>query len=108
MPFQVLVAVVGLGTMGALYASRFQLARVLAMTQVVLVIGGWAMAQYPYVVVPDVTVADTAPEGVVWSMLTVLAVGAAPLAAAYGWMVWVFRGGDAPIDHRVPRPDGQG
>jgi cytochrome d ubiquinol oxidase subunit II len=102
LPFQVVVASVGLGTIGTLYARRYGVARVLAALQVVLVIGGWGMAQYPYVVVPDVHVSDAAPDGVLWSMMTVLAIGAPPLAAAYTWMVRIFRADDAPIDHRVP------
>lgn len=101
-PLQLTVATVGLGTIGALYARRYQVARVLAAAQVVLVVAGWALSQYPYVVPPDLTVADAAPDGVLWLTLGILGTGAAPLVAAYVWMMRVFRADDAPIDHRHP------
>lgn len=101
-PLQLTVATVGMGTIGTLYRRHFRLARFLAAVQVVLVIGGWALAQYPYVVPPDLTVAEAAPDGVLWLTLGVLGTGAAPLIGAYLWLMQVFRASDAPIDHRHP------
>ncbi len=101
-PFQLAVAAVGLGTIGALFRRRYHLARGLAVTQVVLVIGGWAAIQYPYIVIPAVTVHNAAPDRVLWTMLGVLATGAPPLIAAYAWLLRVFRANDAPLDHRQP------
>ena len=102
-PFQGLVAVFGLGTMGALWARRYRWARSLAVVQVAWVVGGWALSQYPYVVPPDITVADAAPPEVLWNMLTILTVGGPFLLMAYAWLLSVFRADDAPIDHRTER-----
>lgn len=101
-PLQLTVAAVGLGTIASLYVRRYAIARSLAALQVVLVVGGWGLAQYPYTVPPDLTVADAAPHEVLWATLAVLAVGALPLLAAYGWLMRIFRASDAPIDHRRP------
>ncbi len=91
LPFQGGVAAVGLGCIGALATRRFSIARNLAGAQVVLVVGGWAMAQYPAVLPPDLTVADAAPHSVLWALLGVLAVGTPPLLVAYGTLMHVFR-----------------
>ncbi len=94
-PFQLVVGTVGASTIGSLAARRYRLARDLAAAQVVLVVGGWAASQWPYVVPPDITVADAAPPSVVRAVLLTLAVGAGPLVAAYGALLWVFKGRDA-------------
>jgi cytochrome d ubiquinol oxidase subunit II len=94
-PFQIAVGVCGTGCIAALWFRSFQLARDLAAVQVALVVGGWAASQYPYVVPPDLTVSDAAPDRVLWTLLAVLSVGAVPLFAAYAWMVWVFKRQDA-------------
>jgi cytochrome d ubiquinol oxidase subunit II len=98
-PFQLVVATVGLSCIGSLYVRRYALARVLAALQVVLVIGGWAASQYPYLVPPELQVHDAAPDRVLWLMLGVLAVGAVPLVPTYAYLMWVFKrqGGDPPV-----------
>ena len=105
LPFQVLVGSCGLGCIYTLYAGRYGWARNLAVGQVILVVGGWAGSQFPYVVPPDVTLADHSPDNVLWLVLTILAVGAPPLVVAYAWMMWVFKGPGAPHDPRLPRQD---
>jgi len=95
LPFQVAVAVCGVGCIAALWTRSFLLARDLAAVQVALVVGGWAASQYPFVVPPDLTVHEAAPHRVLWTLLAVLGAGALPLLAAYGWMVWIFKRDDA-------------
>ncbi len=93
LPFQVLVGASGLGCIGTLWARRYTAARALVVIQVVLVVGGWAWAQYPYIIPPDLTVYDAAgPDNVQWWMLGILAAGAIPLVPTYVWMMWVFKG----------------
>jgi cytochrome bd ubiquinol oxidase subunit II len=90
-PFQIAVAAVGAGCIGSLYLRRYRSARNLAALQVVLVIGGWAASQYPYIIPPDLTVSDAAPERVTWLLLGVLVAGAIPLAPTYVYLMWVFK-----------------
>jgi len=104
-PFQIAVGACGMGCISMLYLRRYGWARNLAVIQVVLVVGGWAMSQFPYVVPPDLTLSDHAPDNVLWLVLGILAVGAPPLALAYSWMMWVFKGPGAPHDPRLPRQE---
>lgn len=90
-PFQAMVALVGAGAVGSLWVREFRLARDLSAAQVALVVCGWAASQWPYVVPPDLTVADAAPDNVSWTVLAVLAIGAGPLVAAYVTLMRVFR-----------------
>ena len=106
-PFQVGVGACGLGCIHALYSRHYQRAQVLAILQVVLVVGGWAGSQMPYVVPPDLTLGEHAPDNVLWTVLGILAVGTPPLFAAYMWMMWVFKGPGAPHDPRLPRQETQ-
>jgi cytochrome bd ubiquinol oxidase subunit II len=89
-PLQVGVAVVGLGSIGALAVRRWQAARALAAAQTVLVVAGWAASMWPHTLPPDLTVHDAAPPRVIWAALGVLAVGTPPLLAAYAWLMHVF------------------
>jgi cytochrome d ubiquinol oxidase subunit II len=54
------VALAATSASAALWARRFKVARIAAAAQTVLVLLGWALAQYPYLVVPDLTIANAA------------------------------------------------
>ncbi|MEQ1507592.1 MAG: cytochrome d ubiquinol oxidase subunit II [Myxococcota bacterium] len=89
-PFQLVVGATGLGCIGALWTRRYSWARDLAAAQTVLVIGGWAAAQWPYVVPPDLTVAHAAPPAVTRMLVATFAAGGVPLLAAYAWLLRTF------------------
>ena len=60
----------------ALWTRRFRLARLAAAAQVTLILLGWAASQYPFLVVPDVTLAGAAANPKTLRLLVwVLAVG---------------------------------
>jgi cytochrome d ubiquinol oxidase subunit II len=85
-------SVCALGALGALWARWFRLARVAAAGQVALILVGWALAQYPYLVVPDVTVSSAATAATtLWWLLAALALGAALLLPAFAYLFSVFR-----------------
>jgi cytochrome d ubiquinol oxidase subunit II len=54
------VALAATSASAALWARRFKVARIAAAAQTVLILLGWALAQYPYLVVPDLTIANAA------------------------------------------------
>lgn len=90
--FQAVVAMVGVGLVGALFGRRYPVARGLAVGQVVLLIGGFGLVQYPWIITGALTARDAAgPENVLRGTIAVLAVGAPPLGLAYVWMLRVFR-----------------
>ncbi|MEP6653311.1 MAG: cytochrome d ubiquinol oxidase subunit II, partial [Myxococcales bacterium] len=61
-PLHLVTGAAAAGALAALWWRRFQLARVLAALQVALVICGWAVSQYPFLVPPALTLwTDVAP-----------------------------------------------
>jgi len=89
---QIAVALLAVGALLALYLERYRWARVLAAGQVTLVVVGLGLAQWPYVIAPNLTFADAlAPAGVVEPMLIVLAVATPILLVALAYLFKVFK-----------------
>ena len=84
----------GAATLLLLLRRRFALARVAAAAQVVALLGGWgALLQYPYLVYPDVRLADAAaPAGVLAATLWIVGIGALFLAPALAYLFRIFKG----------------
>lgn len=89
----------------ALLRHRYRLARVAAIAQVSLLLLGWGLAQYPYLIYPDVTLHDAAaPEATLRFVLYALPVGAAVLIPSLWFLFRVFK--SRPPDEAVePRHD---
>ncbi|WNG51207.1 cytochrome d ubiquinol oxidase subunit II [Archangium minus] len=85
-------AVAAVAAFGLLLTRRFWLARVAAAAQVGLIVVGWAVSQYPYLVVPDLTLQQTAaPESTLRALLVALAVGAALILPSLLFLLRVFQ-----------------
>jgi cytochrome d ubiquinol oxidase subunit II len=71
-PASVLTTIAALflgASLALLFLRRYPLARAAAILQVVAVFCAWAVAQYPYLLVPDITIQDAAsPEPVLIAM----------------------------------------
>jgi len=77
----------------ALWIRRFRLARMAAIFQVTLILSGWGLSQYPYLLIPDVTVATSAaPEITLQLLLFALGVGALLLLPSLYYLFHVFKG----------------
>lgn len=61
-PFQLITGAAAVGAIVVLWQRRYQLARFLAAAQVSLIILGLGLAQFPFIVPPDVTFAAAAAE----------------------------------------------
>lgn len=93
LPFHVVTGLTAFGALGALATRRFRIARLLTSLQVVWVIGGWGIAQYPWILVHDLDyLTARAPEHVIVMVLAVLGAGALGLVPALWWMYRVFKG----------------
>jgi cytochrome bd ubiquinol oxidase subunit II len=91
-PLQVLTGVFAVGTIGALWRRRFQWARVLAVGQVALIVTGWALAQYPFLVPPDISVTQAAaPLSVLRPVLAGTAIGLLILVPSFLYLFRVFK-----------------
>jgi cytochrome d ubiquinol oxidase subunit II len=82
--------------LGLIWVRRYWWARFAAAVQTSLIVFGWALAQYPYLVRPDLTIdAAAAPRPVLVLLLQILAVGAIVLLPALLYLFRVF----APRSH---------
>jgi len=89
---EVVVALCGASALWLLWTRRYRVARIMAAAQVAGVVVGLGLAQYPYVIPPDLTFARAlAPDTVVEAMLIALAVGVPILFAALVWLYRVFK-----------------
>ena len=79
--------------MAALARRRYRLARLLAPAQVALVLLGWAAAQYPYLLVDDLTLSAAAADAPTLRRLVYVLLGGAPILVASLWLLFrVFKG----------------
>jgi cytochrome d ubiquinol oxidase subunit II len=81
-----------LGALGALWRRRYRWARAAAIGQVAAILVGWGLAQYPFLVVPDLTLenAATAP-ATLRLLLGALAMGALVLVPSFLYLFAVFK-----------------
>ena len=80
----------------ALVRRRYRVARVAAGAQVTLILWGWALAQFPLIVPPHLTInASAAPARVLAETLMVLAGGAVILIPSLWYLIRVFKTGRA-------------
>jgi cytochrome d ubiquinol oxidase subunit II len=83
----------------ALWRRRYSLARVLAAGQVVALLTGWALAQLPYVVYPDITLAGSAaPAATLSFVLWTLPFGLATLLPSLWFLFSVFKGRNPAVE----------
>jgi cytochrome d ubiquinol oxidase subunit II len=96
----VVTAVSAIAALGCLWTERYRMARIAAGAQVTLILWGWALAQYPYVIRPHLTLAAaSAPETVQVMLLQVLGAGTLVLAPCLLFLFRIFgpRGADRRI-----------
>jgi cytochrome d ubiquinol oxidase subunit II len=94
----ILTAIFATGAFFALWTRRFRLAQICAAAQVSLILAGWAFAQYPFLIEPDITInSAAAPLITLQLLLGALAVGAVLLFPSYYYLLRVFKRETAPI-----------
>jgi cytochrome d ubiquinol oxidase subunit II len=77
---------------GALWGRRYRVARVAAAAQVALILWGWGLAQYPYLLPPDLTIAAAAAPRVTLELaLGAVSVGAIVLFPSLYYLLHVFK-----------------
>jgi cytochrome d ubiquinol oxidase subunit II len=76
-----------------LRGRRYRLARIAAVVQIVCLLAGWAVAQSPYVIYPDVTLYDAAaPRPTLLFILWSTPFGMALLLPSLWYLFRVFKG----------------
>jgi cytochrome bd ubiquinol oxidase subunit II len=95
-PLQISTAVFAVGAIYSLWGRQFRRARFCAAAQVTLILWGWGAAQYPYLIVSDVTIYNSAAPAITlrlvwWALLA----GSALLFPSLYYLFRVFKRGRA-------------
>ncbi len=91
-PFHILTGAVAICAIWSIWKRYFQLARLLVPIQVILIILGWGLAQFPYLVAPNLTFSNTAaPDSVLRPVLIVIVIGGIMLVPAFWYLYAVFK-----------------
>jgi len=86
-------AVFAIGAFYTLWIRKYRLARLCAAAQVSLIILGWALAQFPYLVEPGMTIySAAAPHTTLQLLIVALAAGVLLLFPSYYYLFRVFKG----------------
>ncbi len=96
LPLHLATAAAAITAFAGLWRRRFRMARVAAAAQATLIVAGWAVSVYPYLVIPDVTIASAgAPPQTQRLLLGALGLGAVTLVPSLWLLFRVFKGGPA-------------
>jgi cytochrome bd ubiquinol oxidase subunit II len=103
LPLHLATGVTALGVLAALWFRRYWAARIGAGVQVSLIFWGWALAQYPLLIPPDLTIQQAAsPARTLHLVLIGLAVGGAILLPSLWYLFQVFKTVPADPGERTP------
>ena len=90
--FMVAAALALISSLILLYLARYWWARTLAITHVVSIFAAWAFAQYPYLLVPDITISAAAsPRPVLVALLVLSFFYAAVLGPSLALLLYIFK-----------------
>jgi cytochrome d ubiquinol oxidase subunit II len=99
LPFVALSAVCGIASLSGIAVRAYRLARIAAAGAVAAVLWGWGAAQWPFLVVPDVTVdAAAAPEGTMRVVAVGFTIGGALLIPSLLLLFRVFKAAGTSAD----------
>jgi cytochrome d ubiquinol oxidase subunit II len=93
LPFHLATGAAAVTALAALWRGRVHLARAAAAVQVSLIVLGWGLAQFPYVVPPELTLEGAAaPRATLVAVLWALAAGGVLLFPALYLLFRIFKG----------------
>ncbi len=96
LPLHLATGVTAVGVLAALWFRRFRLARIGVGLQVSLIFWGWPLAQYPFLIPPDLTIErSAAPEATLRLVLIILVVGGVVLLPSLWYLFRIFKSGPA-------------
>jgi cytochrome bd ubiquinol oxidase subunit II len=97
-------AVAGLVTLALEWRERFEMARYTAAAAVAAIVAGWAFAQQPYLLPPELTVEEAAaPDSTLTALLIAATLGMALLVPALTWLFRLALSGRLAYEEE-PRP----
>ncbi|MEY2558392.1 MAG: cytochrome bd ubiquinol oxidase subunit [Verrucomicrobiota bacterium] len=79
--------------LASMWWRRFQIARIAAIAEVTLILAGWSLAQYPNLVIPDVTLVNAAaPVATLRLLMIALCFGSVVLLPSLAFLFYLFKG----------------
>jgi cytochrome d ubiquinol oxidase subunit II len=92
-PLQIVTGIMAVSAIFSLWIRKFQVARICTVGQVTSILWGWAFAQFPYLVIPDITISNAAAPSVTLNLLLIaLLAGALLLFPSFYYLFRVFKG----------------
>jgi cytochrome d ubiquinol oxidase subunit II len=86
-------AVFAIGAFCSLWVRKYRLARICAAAQATLILSGWAVAQFPYLIEPNITIySAAAPRSTLQLLIIALAAGVLILFPSYYYLFRIFKG----------------
>jgi cytochrome d ubiquinol oxidase subunit II len=103
LPLHLATGATAIAVLAALWVRRFRLARIGVGLQVSLIFWGWAMAQYPLLIPPDLTIERAAAPAVTLRLVLIaLAVGGVVLLPSLWYLFQIFKTVPADPGARAP------
>lgn len=100
LPIMALGAGLALLSLWAVLSRRYMLARVTAAGEVTMLLWGWAVAQWPYIIYPDMTIESAAaPDATLGFLLATAPVGMALLIPSLLFLFAIFKGNPQATKH---------
>jgi cytochrome d ubiquinol oxidase subunit II len=91
-PYQIVTGIISVCALTAVWKRQYRLARLLAMAQIAFIIAGWGLAQFPFMIGPDLTFANSAaPDSVLNALLKALLAGALLLFPSLWYLYRIFK-----------------
>ena len=98
-PLHIATGAAAVGAIWALWTRRYRVARLAAAAQVSLIVWGWAVAQFPYLIPPAMTISGAAaPPVTLRLVLWALAGGALLLLPSLVYLFRVFKGAGSAFE----------
>jgi cytochrome d ubiquinol oxidase subunit II len=94
MAFRITATAAAVLAMGALLRRSYRFARIAAAVEVSLIVWGWALGQFPYLVPPDLTIRNaSAPAATLDLLIIALLIGLAVLLPSLKYLFKIFKAG---------------
>lgn len=92
LPVVIATMLIGLATAALLFWHRYGLARLMIILETAFLLGSWGLSQYPYIIPPHVTIANSANDpNVILTLLIAIAIGMAILLPSLYYLFSVFK-----------------
>jgi cytochrome bd ubiquinol oxidase subunit II len=100
LPVLLVTALLGIATVALLWLGYFRLARLAVAGTVGGILLAWGVGQFPYLVPPDLTIANSAaPPSVIGPLLVSSLVGMLFLLPSLWLLFWIFKGRNPPVPY---------